>query len=87
MRLWNPILDADKVLIIEGDLDHADLKFAEKHEYILPAKDKLCILIVFYYHKTYLHVDTSTFMHLEPTNMFIAGNKFSYEYNTWVYNS
>lgn len=45
LRLLNPFLDADKVLRVGGRLNHADLKLAQKHQYIMPVKGKLCKLI------------------------------------------
>lgn len=56
LRSLNPFLDAQKVIRVGGRLIHADLNLSQKHQIILPAKGKLCDLIVDYYHKKYLHV-------------------------------
>lgn len=40
-----------KVLRVGGHLDHADVQFVKKQQFILSAKGKICWLIGIYYYK------------------------------------
>lgn len=63
LRLLNLFLDVDMVLRVGGRLALADLKFAQKHQYIMPAKGKLYKLIADHYHKRYFYISPQALLH------------------------
>ena len=55
LKKLNPIIDAEGLLRVGGRLEHADLKFEERHPLILPSSHHATTLIVRYYHARVQH--------------------------------
>jgi len=55
LKKLSPIIDAEGLLRVGGRLEHADLKFEERHPLILPSSHHATTLIVRYYHARVQH--------------------------------
>ena len=55
LKKLSPIIDAEGLLGVGGRLEHADLKFEERHPLILPSSHHATTLIVRYYHARVQH--------------------------------
>lgn len=56
LRFLNPFIGEDGLLRIGGRLKHSTLKFESKFPIVLPAKSRLTLLILRYYHLKNLHI-------------------------------
>ncbi|GFW79082.1 integrase catalytic domain-containing protein [Trichonephila clavipes] len=52
----SPFLDDKGIIRVGGRLKHSRLPYSSKHPILLPAKSKLTIIIVKYYHGKYFHL-------------------------------
>ncbi|GFT81436.1 integrase catalytic domain-containing protein [Trichonephila clavipes] len=52
----SPFLDDKGIIRVGGRLKHSRLPYSSKHPILLPAKSKLTIIIVKYYHEKYFHL-------------------------------
>ncbi|GFX39617.1 integrase catalytic domain-containing protein [Trichonephila clavipes] len=52
----SPFLDDKGIIRVGGRLKHSRLPYTSKHPILLPAKSKLTIIIVKYYHEKYFHL-------------------------------
>ncbi|GFW32592.1 integrase catalytic domain-containing protein [Trichonephila clavipes] len=52
----SPFLDDKGIIRVGGRLKHSRLPYSSKHPILLPAKRKLTIIIVKYYHEKYFHL-------------------------------
>ncbi|GFU21132.1 integrase catalytic domain-containing protein [Trichonephila clavipes] len=52
----SPFLDDKGIIRVGGRLKHSRLPYSTKHPILLPAKSKLTIIIVKYYHEKYFHL-------------------------------
>ncbi|GFV87415.1 integrase catalytic domain-containing protein [Trichonephila clavipes] len=52
----SPFLDYKGIIRVGGRLKHSRLPYSSKHPILLPAKSKLTIIIVKYYHEKYFHL-------------------------------
>ncbi|GFV89144.1 integrase catalytic domain-containing protein [Trichonephila clavipes] len=60
----SPFLDDKGIIRVGGRLKHSRLPYSSKHPIFLPAKSKLTIIIVKYYHEKYFHLGPQYLLYL-----------------------
>ncbi|GFY36037.1 integrase catalytic domain-containing protein [Trichonephila clavipes] len=69
----SPFLDDKGIIRVGGRLKHSRLPYLSKHPILLPAKRKLTIIIVKYYHEKYFHLGPQHLLYQKHLEDFLRG--------------